>query len=230
MAGWVVLHRCIRDSIIYTMPPLYLRLFERMIMEANHEDREIPYEDGVRLIKRGQRLTSIRQIAQWVMWYEQGKERVPNPRTIMKILEWLEKNSMILIEGKKHRDGNRSETLYTVVNYGKYQSIGVDEVTANTTPRTTPSKQQVQPNNNDKQLRTIKREIYPLVLLSADEEKKLVEKLGQALYEDMAERLSLYKESTGKKYASDYATILTWHRKDGGKKTAKEMPSITVPL
>jgi DNA-binding PadR family transcriptional regulator len=33
-------------------------------------------------------------------------------------------------------------------------------------------------------------------------------------FSDRIERLSLYKEQTGRKYKSDYATILTWARKD----------------
>ena len=114
------------------MPPLYLRVFERLILEANHQDNEIPYKEkgskvvGKKLIKRGERLTSVRDICKWVAWYERGKLKAPNPKTIQNILDWLEENNMIEIYGKK---GNRKETHYKVVNYGVYQGSDDDKVT-----------------------------------------------------------------------------------------------------
>lgn len=132
MSGWIKLHRRITDSDIYQMPPLYLRVFERLILEANHQDNEIPYKEkgskvvGKKLIKRGERLTSVRDICKWVAWYERGKLKVPNPKTIQNILDWLEENNMIEIYGKK---GNRKETHYKVVNYGVYQGSDDDKVT-----------------------------------------------------------------------------------------------------
>ena len=110
MAGWISLHRCIIDSDIYKMPPLYLRVFERLLLEANHQDNYIPYKDknsnifSKKLIKRGERLTSVRDICKWIAWYERGKIKEPNPKTIQSILDWLEENNMIYIYGVK---GNR---------------------------------------------------------------------------------------------------------------------------
>ena len=121
VSGWIKLHRRIVDSDIYMMPPLYLRVFERLILEANHQDNEIPYRErgskvvGKKLIKRGERLTSVRDICRWVAWYERGRLKEPNPKTVQNILDWLEENNMIEIYGKK---GNRKETHYKIVNYG----------------------------------------------------------------------------------------------------------------
>jgi len=69
-----------------------LRVFERLIIEANNRCKKIPYGKGTKLIKRGERLTSIRQIAEWVAWYERGILRIPNPKTISEILDWLCEN------------------------------------------------------------------------------------------------------------------------------------------
>lgn len=130
MSGWIKLHRQIVNSDIYHMPPLYLRVFERLILEANYQDTEIPYRErgsdviGKRLIRRGERLTSIRQICEWVGWYERGVFKRPNPKTIISILRWLEGNSMIEIYGS---EGNRTETHYRIVNYGVYQDINNDD-------------------------------------------------------------------------------------------------------
>jgi len=137
MAGWIKLHRQIIDSDIYQMPPLYLRVFERLLIEANHRDNEIPYREkgskvvGKKLIKRGERLTSVRDICRWVAWYERGRLKEPNPKTIQNILDWLEVNSMIEIYGEK---GNRTETHYKVINYEVYQGSDDDKVTEKKQP------------------------------------------------------------------------------------------------
>lgn len=137
MAGWIKLHRRIVDSDIYQMPPLYLRVFERLALEVNHQDNEIPYKEkgskvvGKKLIKRGEKLTSVRDICKWVSWYERGKLKEPNPKTIQSILDWLEENHMIEIYGDK---GNRKETHYKIVNYNTYQDKDEEEVTEKKQP------------------------------------------------------------------------------------------------
>jgi hypothetical protein len=106
------------------MPPLYLRVFERLLLEANHQDKEIPYKHlgekvaTKKLIKRGERLTSIRQICEWVGWYERGIFKTPNTKTIKSILDYLEAHEMIEIYP---RESNREGTHYRIVNYSFYQ-------------------------------------------------------------------------------------------------------------
>ena len=58
------------------------------------------------------------------------------------------------------------------------------------------------------------------VILSQQEYKKLIEKIGEERTKEQIEALSLYLKSKGKKYKSHYATILTWCRNDDKKKTA----------
>ncbi len=150
MTGWIRLHRRVVFSDIYQMPPLYLRVFERLILEANHADAEIPYNGGKKLIKRGERLTSARQICDWVAWYERGVLKIPNPKTIQTILDWLEANKMIEIYGVK---GNRKETHYNIVNYGIYQEEDSPKVTVTGEV----GKQSLDTNKNDKEC---KEDIY----------------------------------------------------------------------
>ena len=71
------------------------------------------------------------------------------------------------------------------------------------------------------------------VLLTKEELAKLQERYGPAGAEDRINALSLYKGSTGKKYASDYLTLLNWERRDNkGKEkyspSARRQPG-TVP-
>lgn len=118
MVGWVKLYRDIATKDIYLQDPLYSRVFERLIMEANHACKRIPYKGETKLIKRGEKLTSIRQIAEWVGWYQRGIFKVPNPKTISTILKWMVKNNLLEIYGL----GNSQETHYNIVNYCIYQS------------------------------------------------------------------------------------------------------------
>lgn len=118
MAGWVKLYRDIVAKDIYLQDPLYARVFERLIIEANHSCKRIPYKGETKLIKRGERLTSIRQIAEWVGWYQRGIFKAPNPKTISSILKWMIKNNLLEIYDR----GNSQETHYNIVNYCIYQS------------------------------------------------------------------------------------------------------------
>jgi hypothetical protein len=59
------------------------------------------------------------------------------------------------------------------------------------------------------------------VFLFQNEFDKLVEKFGEKGAQDRITKLSLYKQSHGKKYKSDYATILHWELStysDNGRK------------
>lgn len=132
--GWIKIHRRIIDSDIYQLSPLYLRVFERLIIEANHHDKEIPFKYcgsetvSKKLIKRGERQTSIRQICEWVGWYEYGLFKRPNPKTIKEILDWLVANGMIQIIPSPS-ESNREGTHYRVMNYSDYQAKDDEEVT-----------------------------------------------------------------------------------------------------
>lgn len=119
MTGFIKDHRKELESDIWSMPPLYHRLWQWLKYSANHEDNTIPMRDGSQMtIKRGQRLTSVRDIAKGISWYEGTKYREPNPKTVATILEWMEKTSMVSIE---RGQGNRQYTLITLIKYEEYQ-------------------------------------------------------------------------------------------------------------
>ncbi|WP_374717911.1 hypothetical protein [Neobacillus sp.] len=101
-------------------------------------------------IKAGQHLTSVREIAKNVGWYEGVKWNEPNPKTISTILTWLEKQSMIKIDRGK---GNRQYTLITLINWDLYQ---LNDVEGNS--KVTEREHFADINNNDKEC--IKNDIY----------------------------------------------------------------------
>jgi DNA-binding transcriptional regulator YhcF (GntR family) len=241
--GYIKLFRHIIDNPIYTKSPLYLKVFERLILEANHKCIRIPYNKITKLIKRGEKLTSIRQISEWVAWYERGILRSPNPKTISEILNWLVENNMIEIynkgntqvtvkNGKKQNESNNRETHYNIVNYCIYQSKEHDESNSQVTTKF-PTKinegiQQLDTNKNVKNKKNVKNNIsneilygeFQKVKLTTEEYEKLL-KLLKNQTQEYIDRLDGYIASKGVKYKSHYATILNWHRKDEKDKEGK---------
>lgn len=148
MQGYIKDYRKEVESDIWMMPPLYHRVWQYLKYIVNHDDAEIPMRDGTFFkIKKGQKLTSVRQIAQGVGYYEGLKWKEPNPKTISKILEWLEKQEMIKVERGK---GNRQYTLITLLNWETYQSKN-DKGNRKETVDGEGRKQSVDINNNDKE-------------------------------------------------------------------------------
>lgn len=211
--GYIKLYRSLLENEIYQLPPLYLRVFERLILEANHQDNEIPYrkkgEVKTKLIKRGEKLTSIRQISEWVGWYERGIFKTPNPKLIKEILDYLVENEMIIIYDKS----NRTETHYKVVNYDVYQDKEDVKVTEQKQKRNdleTEKKRLVPTNNNDKNGKNEKEDniytdIYDYYLsLKLIQHKKLTLAMKKAIdlaikqnsytLEEMKELLKRHKE------------------------------------
>lgn len=142
MEGYIKDWRQELNSDIWLMPPLYHRIWQYLKYIANHKDEYVPMRNGTKLlIKRGQRLTSVRNIAEGVGYYERGIFKKPNPKTVQDVLNWLEENRMITIE-----TGNRRYTLITIVNYCIYQ--GEQESKSNS--QVTVSKQSLDINKNEK--------------------------------------------------------------------------------
>lgn len=96
--GWIKDYRQELNSDIWMMPPLYHRVWQWLKYQVNHEDQFIPLRNGSKVkVSKGQHMTSIRQIAQGVGWYEGRVWKEPNPKTIRTILKWLEQQGMITI-------------------------------------------------------------------------------------------------------------------------------------
>jgi len=124
LQGYIKDHRKELESAIWMMPPLYHRIWQYLKYTVNHQDNTIPMRDGTFLtIKAGQHLTSVRDIAKNVGWYEGVKWKEPNPKTVSTILDWLVKQSMIEINKGK---GNRQYTLISLSNWDLYQQKHIE--------------------------------------------------------------------------------------------------------
>lgn len=125
--GYIKLYRQLQDCWIWRDeedPERFTRAqaWIDLLLYANHREKKIRYDDGFKMIKRGQFLTSKRKLAERWMW---------NRRTVDKFLNLLAKDEMILLEcTTKH-------TLITIVNYDIYQGDGVVS-TPQDAPRSAP--------------------------------------------------------------------------------------------
>ena len=155
MKGYIKDFRKELHSDVWMMPPLYHRVWQYLKYMVNHKENRIPMKDGSFLnIQPGQHLTSVRNIANNVGWYERGVFKSPNPKTVSSILEWLEKQGMIQIN---RGEGNRQYTLITLSNWDSHQS-GEDEGNS----KETVSKQSVDINKNDKNDKNDNKDIKTL--------------------------------------------------------------------
>lgn len=119
MAGYIKDHRKELDSEIWLMPPIYHRVWQYLKYKVNYEEVTVPSRDGSSIrIRPGQHLTSIRQIAKGVGYYEAKAWKEPNPKTVDSVLGWMETKGMIVID---RGCGGRGYTLITIQNWSFYQ-------------------------------------------------------------------------------------------------------------
>lgn len=120
LAGWVKDYRSEEEDILWSMPPLYYKVWRYLMHHVCFEEKHIPMKDGsiIKLVP-GQFLTSYSTIAQAVGWYERGIRKEPNPKTVQDILDWLEKQGMISVS---HGRNGRQHTLVTIISWEDTQA------------------------------------------------------------------------------------------------------------
>ena len=107
MLGWIKIHRQIQNCLIWDDKPFNMAsAWIDLLLLANHEDKETIFDKKPILVKRGQRITSVRELSARWGW---GKDKT------LRFLRLLESEKMIVKESDSRR------TLLTIVNYGIYQ-------------------------------------------------------------------------------------------------------------
>lgn len=105
--GWVLLYRSLRDSWVWNEKPFSMgQAWIDLILDANHEDAKMFLNGKLTTIKRGQKWTSIRVLAERWGWRQEK---------VLRFLKALEQDGMIT------RKPTRSGTLLTLVKYGEFQ-------------------------------------------------------------------------------------------------------------
>lgn len=134
--GWICLHRKIQECVIWEVDEKfdYRSAWIDLLLLANHEDKKIVFDGKPIVVKRGQRITSVRKLAERWQW---GIERTT------RFLRMLENEKMITKESDKRR------TLLTIVNYGVYNDMRNTDRYSNGTLTDTVPEHQPDTNNND---------------------------------------------------------------------------------
>lgn len=132
--GWLKLWRCLADSAIWSKPPLYGKVWLWLLFRATH-----PGNASKRNLPIGTLTTTFSQMAEAVQWEDNRQPKVPDRKTLSRILEWLEIEGMIVIETCPKRF-----TKISICNWLTYQSpddeLVPSERTSERTTEGTPSK------------------------------------------------------------------------------------------
>lgn len=201
MAGWIKVHRRLKESAVFGDPDL-LKLWLLCLLKATHKPREVVIEKQVVRLEPGQFVTGRFELE------KEYNDGVPNRKKISAstLQRWLRKlETWQMLNIKTYS----KFSIVTVSNWTEYQQ---DEQQVNN--KWTTDEQQVNTDKNVKNDKNEKKVYGEFVRLTEEEHQKLTERLGQALTTDYIERLDNYIGSKGKKYKSHYHTILSWVRKD----------------
>ncbi|WP_423243777.1 hypothetical protein [Clostridium perfringens] len=113
--GWLKLYRSIQNHWLWEDKPFSRgQAFIDLLLMANHKDNKILFNGELIELKRGSRITSLRQLSDAWGW---------STTKVKKFLELLEKENMITVKS------DNKKTLVTIENYGIYQDVGNAEET-----------------------------------------------------------------------------------------------------
>lgn len=130
MDGYIKLHRKILDNPI-ALKPNYLSIWLYLLLEANHKDNEIIWNNEKITVKRGQFIGSI---------FEISRQFSLSTGTVTYVLDYLKFERMV------ERVSNKRFTLFTILNYDLYQG----DVERTSEIKLKSNRKQIETNNNDK--------------------------------------------------------------------------------
>lgn len=167
MSGWISIHRKIQENWIWQEKPFDKRsAWIDILLMVNHEDRKILLGNELVEVKRGSRITSIRQLCDRWGW---SNTKVNN------FLKLLEEDKMLVVKS------DSKKTVLTVVNYNDYQIINDIKNDRRTTEERqtgdtkTTDEHTNNNDNNDNNYNNDNKDIYIL----SEDEKQFLDILNQ---------------------------------------------------
>ena len=194
MPGWIKIHRQIQNCLIWDDKPFNMAsAWIDLLLLANHEDKETIFDKKPILVKRGQRITSVRELSARWGW---GKDKT------LRFLRLLESEKMIVKESDSRR------TLLTIVNYGIYQ----DCENENETVIRTLTGQSQATNKNDKNDKNNNIRSNSDDLNETETQKKKKTKLTDEENEELVKNFEIIYNSYPKKVgkASGFKVYKQW--------------------
>lgn len=142
--GWVSIHRSIYDNWIWNDDEEFDKrsAWIDLLLMVNHEDKKVLIDGNLELVKRGQRITSIRKLCNRWKW---SRTKVNN------FLKLLEKDNMIYLKIEPHK-----KTIITIVNYNLYQDDNTNKKASQEPVKDQPeaSQEPVKSLNNNERIMT----------------------------------------------------------------------------
>lgn len=152
--GWIKLHRAIQEHWLWDDEPFTRgQAFIDLLLIVNHKDKKIMFNGELIEVKRGSKITSLRQLSDRWKW---------STNKVKKYLEQLQKDGMI-----NYKSDNK-KTLLTIENYGVYQGQGNTEETQ--------KKQERNTEETEKEHRSDTEEIQKKFKSDAEENQKKTNK------------------------------------------------------
>ncbi|MFA5350253.1 MAG: hypothetical protein WC357_02845 [Candidatus Omnitrophota bacterium] len=212
--GYILLARRLLDSNVMIGSPIVLKLWVWLLLKANHQT--------YKAIERGQVFTTIEEMRSACAYKVGYRLAEPSKDQIRSAYEALTKTAMITTT--KTTRG----LIITICNYDYYQNPKNYETHNEKATKTLRSQsaphtiyKNVKNDNNDNNKKD-KKLFLEFVYLSEEENKKLLDKFGEAETAVKIEKLNNYIGSKGARYRSHYHTILNWANRD------KEKPLIVA--
>lgn len=207
--GWIRLYRKLQECWIWDDKPFsYGQAWVDLLLLVNHRDKQILFDGQVITVGKGQRVTSIRQLADRWGW---------SRTKVARVLDLLEKDKMI------ERKSDNKKTLITIVNYEVYQYPDATEKPQKSHRRDTDVPQADTNNNEKNEIKNDKEK-------KLSSERKIIPptvEMVQAYCDERGNGISgeqfvdFYQSKNwfvGKSKMSDWqAAIRTWEQKRGFK-------------
>lgn len=107
--GWVSIHRSIYDNWIWNDKEQFDKrsAWIDLLLMVNHEENKVLIDGKLKIVKRGQRITSLNKLSKRWKW---SRKKVTN------FLQTLEEDDMIILKKEQGK-----YTTITIVNYSFYQ-------------------------------------------------------------------------------------------------------------
>ena len=194
MPGWIKIHRQIQNCLIWDDKPFNMAsAWIDLLLLANHKDKETIFDKKPILVKRGQRITSVRELSARWGW---GKDQT------LRFLRLLESEKMIV------KESDSRKTLLTIVNYGIYQ----DCENENETVIRTLTGQSQATNKNDKNDKNNNIRSNSDDLNESEKPKKKKPKLTEEENEELVKNFEIIYNSYPKKVgkASGFKVYKQW--------------------
>lgn len=212
--GWIRLYRKIQDSDIWVSgnEPFDRRsAWIDLLLMANHEDKTMLFDYNQIVVKRGQILTSVRELGSRWKW---GKDRV------LKYLRMLESIKMVT------KDSNNKRTLLTIEKYDDFQCLqDTDEDTGKDTEQTqvrtqnrhgSATNKNIKNEKNEKKEKNIRNIIPPSVEMVREYCESRNNSVDPETFCDFYTSKDWY---IGKDKMKDWqASVRTWEKDNRGRK------------